>query len=196
MRIPARITAGDTAVWTDTSVIRAGDGQPITASAGWSLAYSFRGPTQGLDITGTASGAGWSFALSAAQSAALNAGPAPVAWYWQARATNSGTQQSVTLGSGQLQVLPNLSGLNASRTFDGRSQAEITLSAIEAEITARLTKGASVEYTIGNRSLKKEPLTALLELRTRYQIIVRNERSAQALANGLGNPTRVGVRFV
>ena len=68
------------------------------------------------------------------------------------------------------------------------------LDAIETLIES---KGAAdvIEYTIGNRSLKKEPMAALLELQSRYQLIVSRERRAQQIANGLGNPQRLGVRF-
>ncbi len=193
MKIPAKITAGDTVKWTDQSFTRSSDGLVVSAAGGWTLAYSLRGPVAGADLAGTANGTGWDFTLDSTVSAALNATPAQAVWYWQARATLAGV--SVTAGDGTLVVKPNLANLTTGTIFDGRSLAEATLSAIDAEITARITNGASVDYTIGNRSLKKEPLAALMALRTQYRLIVRNERRSQSIANGLGNPSRVGVRF-
>lgn len=194
MRIPSTLTAGDSTTWTD---------YPFNDTAGnaidsglWSLAYAFRGPVAGagIDVVGTPQGSGWSFAITVAQSAAFNTGGTPNTWYWQGAATKTGSR--VTAGDGMLYVKPNLAGITAgSAIFDGSSKAEQTLTAIDAEISARINGGATLEYTIGNRSLKKEPMTALLELRSRYQLIVSRQRRGQQIANGLGNPSRVGVRF-
>ena len=194
MKIPGTLTAGDSLTWVDYAF---GDalGASVDSSA-YSLAYSFRGPVAaaGLDVVGTPSGTGWSFVLTTAQSAAMNVGATPQTWYWQASATKAGVR--VTAGDGSLWVKPNLAGLAAGSTlFDGTSAAEKILAAIETEITARATGGMTVEYTIGNRSLKKEPITALLTLRSQYKLIVSRERRGQQIANGLGNPGRVGVRF-
>lgn len=192
MKIPQTLTAGDSAGWLDDAFVD-NQARNIT-SADYGLTYSLRGPTPAaqLDLVGTPSGNGWTFAVTTTQSAALNAGNQAAAWYWQAYATASG--QRITAGNGTLRVLPNLAGLN-SATYDGRSQAEQILSAINAEIAARINGGATVEYTIGTRSLKKEPLSALGALRSRYQNIVARERRAQAVANGLGRPGMLGVRF-
>ncbi|MEO8804648.1 MAG: hypothetical protein ABI433_01085 [Burkholderiaceae bacterium] len=194
MNIPGILVAGDSLTWVDYAF---GDALGASVDAGaYSLAYSFRGPVAaaGLDVVGTPRGTGWSFTLTTAQSAAMNVGATPQTWYWQASATKAGAR--VTAGDGSLYVKPNLAGLTAgSSLFDGTSPAEKILAAIEAEITARATGGMTLEYTIGNRSLKKEPIGALLALRTSYKLIVSRERRGQQIANGLGNPGRVGVRF-
>jgi hypothetical protein len=189
MRIPSIITAGDTAQWSDVA-FQDGLGNSVSG-ADYALAYSFRGPGTVLDLAGVPSGTGWAFTLSAAQSAAMNAGPANAIWYWQAAATKGSVR--LTAGDGTLTVKPNLAALTG--TYDGTSQAEKILAAIQTEINARLTGGATVEYTIGTRSLKKEPLASLMTLRSQYLSIVSRERRLQAIKNGLGNPGRVGVRF-
>lgn len=194
MRIPGILTAGDSLSWVDYAF---GDALGASVDSGsYSLAYSFRGPIAGagVDVVGTPKGTGWSFALTTAQSAAMNTGTAAQTWYWQAAATKAGVR--VTAGDGSLLVKPNLAGLAAgSSSFDGTSPAEKILAAIEAEILARTTGGMTVEYTIGNRSLKKEPMAALIALRSTYKLVVSRERRGQQIANGLGNPGRVGVRF-
>jgi hypothetical protein len=189
MRIPSFITAGDTATWSDIA-FQDGLGNNVSG-IDYSLTYSFRGPATALDLTGASQGTGWLFTMSATQSAALNAGAASTIWYWGAYATKGSVR--LTAGDGTLVVKPNLAALNT--VFDGSSQAEKILSAIQAEIAARITGGATVEYTIGTRSLKKEPMSALMTLRSQYLIIVSRERRGQAIKNGLGNPSRVGVRF-
>lgn len=190
MKIPSTIIAGDTVSWTDVS-FQDSQGNAVSG-VDYGLSYSFRGPGTVLDLAGTPLGSGWSFTLSSAQSAALNATVANATWFWQAYATKTGVR--LTAGDGTLVVKPNLSTVT-STTFDASSQAEQILKAIEAEILARINGGATVEYTIGTRSLKKEPFKALLELRSAYRNIVARERRGQMIKNGLGNPARVGVRF-
>lgn len=192
MKIPAALTAGDSATWTDIAFTDA-VGNAIN-SASYTLTYALRGPTSAAnaDLTAMVNGTGWTTAITPTQSAALNTGAAAATWYWQAYATKTG--ERVTAGEGTLYVRPNLAGIS-SAAFDGRSPSEKILAAIETEITARLTGGATLEYTIGNRSLKKEPMTTLVQLRSTYRMVIARERNAQAIANGLGNPQKMGVRF-
>jgi len=192
MRAPASLTAGDSASWLDLPF-----GDPLGASvdsSSYALAYSFRGPIASaqVDLTGTASGTGWQFTLTTVQTAAFNTGAAPAKWFWSAYASKTGVR--LTAGQGTLLVKPNLAGITGA-VYDGSSPNEQILKAIDTEIAARISGGATVEYTIGTRSLKKEPMAALLELQTRYRTKVARERRAQAIANGLGNPSRLGVRF-
>jgi hypothetical protein len=190
MNIPNVITAGDTPSWLDASFAD-GVGASVDSSA-YVLTYYFRGADAAakLDLTGTASGSGWQFTLGTAASAAFNTGSVNTRWNWVAVATKASVR--ITAGEGVLIVKPNLANIT---TYDGRSAAEQVLATVEAAILARTNGDMVTEYTIGSRSLKKEPMTALLELRSRYRLIVSRERKAQAIKNGLGNPTRLGVRF-
>lgn len=192
MRIPARITAGDTVTWSEFA-LQSAFGAPINSGA-YVLSFSFRGPVQasGFDITGTANGGGWDMSISAGESGGMNAGTDVARWFWQAYATASSQRQ--TVGKGVLLVEPNLMGLTGA-AFDGRSKAEQILTQIDNTILARTTGGAVQEYTIGTRSLKYMPMADLLALKSRYQTIVARERKAQRLKNGLGSPDRIGVRF-
>lgn len=191
MRIPPSIIAGDSAAWIDHPFADA-LGNPVDATA-YTLSYSLRGPAAaGLDITCTAQGTGWACTLSTAQSVTLNTGVTPARWFWQAYATKAGAR--ITAGEGQLIVRPNLAGIS-NAVFDGRSEAEQILTTVQSAIKARIDGDAVTEYTIGSRSLKKEPMSELLKLRDRYRTIVSRERKAQGIKNGLGNPTRLGVRF-
>ena len=193
MRIPSIITAGDSASWIDTAFAD-GLGAPVD-SGNYTLSYSLRGPLIGgnVDAAGVASGTGWKTTLTTAQTAALNTGSTQLTWFWQTIATKAGVR--VTAGTGTLLVKPNLVGLITSNTFDGRSQAEQDLAAVRAEMTARISGGATLEYTIGTRSLKKEPMAALIQMEQRCLRIVAREKHATSAANGLGNPGRTSVRF-
>jgi hypothetical protein len=194
MPIQNKIIAGDTIAWVELPFTNS---LGFITSANWRFVYSLRGslPAGNVDLTGTAAGGGWSFSLSSAQSAALNTGASRLTWYWQAWAQSLDQQQRCTVGNGQLFVSPNLAAMAASAAFDGRSQAEQIYAAINKEIQARVDGGVSVEYSIGNRSLKREPTAELLKLRSHYLTIISNERRAQQLAAGQGNSGRVGVRF-
>ena len=194
MRIPASFTAGDSVSWQDVAF--AGDaGAAVTSANGWVLTYSFRGPqvAGNVDVAAVTSGTGWQTKLTALQTAGMNNGPAALAMRWQAYATL--TDQRFTAGSGSLLVKPNLAAISANTVVEGRTPAEVNLANIEAEIAARITGGATLEYTIGNRSLKREPMAMLMTLRSQYRLIVYREKQAQAGANGGKLSNWVGVRF-
>lgn len=175
MKIPAQFTAGDSVAWFEPRFGLAAQGLDIDP-ASWGLVYALRGASEGLDLTGASDGGRWTFLMTAQQSAALNTGRAVLIWYWQAVATRG--IQRVTAGRGVVKVRPNLAGLPTSVAFDGRTENEQALAAIEAELRARINGGATVEYTIGQRSLKKEPMAELLKLRTHYRLLVKRERLA------------------
>lgn len=189
MNIPPTLAAGDSASWKDTS-FRASDGRTVSSS-GYSLSYSLRGGTIGVDLASTPDGAGWVTSVTTAQSAALNTSANSVTWYWQAYASKAG--ERVLAGEGTLSVKPNFAGL--SGVFDGRSPAERDLEAVKAEISSRISGGATLEYSIGSRNLKKEPIAALMALQDRLQMTVNRQKAAQRIANGQGNPGKVLVRF-
>ena len=193
MNIPSLIIAGDTASWIDNAFADSSNA-PVDSSA-YTLTYSFRGvtPAGNLDVPAVVNGTGWKTSLTSAQTAAMNTGNSSLTVYWHAVATKSGAR--VTAGAGTLFLKPNIAGINTAAAFDGRSQAEIDLAAVRTEMSARISGGATVEYSIGNRSLKKEPMAALMEMEQRCLRIVAREKRASSAANGLGNPGRTSVRF-
>ena len=189
MKIPAQIRAGDTVTWRDDAA-RDNLGNAID-SGSWSLTYYLRTNTvsEGAIVTGTAYGTGWQFTISQATTAGFDAGQ----WYWQAEARNSGVHH--TIGSGQLEVLAGLSYSGTPGAFDGRSQAQKDLDAVQAAIRSIIAGGAVAEYTIGSRRLKKMEMADLLALEGKLKAEVKREQAAQLMANGLGNPHNLFVRF-
>jgi hypothetical protein len=188
VQIPATIRAGDTVKWRD----QAGTDNLGNAidSTSWTLTYYLRTntATEGATVVGVAYGTGWEFTLSAATSAGLNAGT----WYWQAVATSG--SDKVTLGAGQLQVLAALEYSGTPGAFDGRSQAQQDLDAVQAAIRALISGGAK-QYTIGSRSFTKVDLSDLMERESRLKAEVKREQMAELINNGLGNPHNLFVRF-
>jgi hypothetical protein len=188
VQIPATIRAGDTLKWRD----QAGTDNLGNAidSASWSLSYFLRTNTasEGATVVGVAYGTGWEFTLAAATSAGFDAGT----WYWQAVATSG--SDKVTLGAGQLQVLAALEYSGTPGAFDGRSQAQQDLDAVQAAIRALISGGAK-QYTIGSRSFTKVDLSDLMERESRLKAEVKREQMAELINNGLGNPHNLFVRF-
>lgn len=188
MQIPATIRAGDTVRWRDeASTDNLGN---AISSSEYTLTYFLRTNTasEGATVVGVPSGTGWEFTLTAAISADFNAGQ----WFWQAIATSG--SEKVTIGAGQLQVLPALQYSGTPGAFDGRSQAQIDLDAVQAAIRAIVSGGAK-QYSIGSRSFTKLDLSELMERESKLKSDVKREQMADLIANGLGNPHNLFVRF-
>lgn len=188
MNIPATIRAGDTVKWRDIAGV---DNLGNEISSGtWTLTYYLRTNTasEGATVVGTAYGTGWEFTIAASTSAGFDAGQ----WYWQAIATAG--SEKVTLGAGQLTIEAALSYAGSPGAFDGRSQAQIDLDAVQAAIRAIVSAGAK-QYTIGSRSFTKLDLGELMERESKLKAEVKREQMADLIANGLGNPHNLFVRF-
>ncbi len=191
MRIPSQVRAGDTVRWRDPSVTDV-FGAPLT-SASHGLTYFLRTNTnhEGATVAGVAADSGWEFTISAVTSAAFDAG----IWYFQAVATALSGGEKTTLGTGQFEVLPSLSYAGSPGAFDGRSQAQKDLEAVQGAIRSLMSGGAVQEYRIGTRSLKRYELADLLALESKLKADVARENKAAMIANGLGNPHNLYVRF-
>ena len=188
MTVPAEIVAGTTVTWIEPAATVTNS--PAT-SATWTLQISFRTNTagEGATVAGSArSDGGWDVALSATTTESWTSGT----WYWQRRVT-SGAVVVVT-GSGTTEVLPSLSFTGDPTAFDGRSQAEQDLDAVQAAIRAIVSKGAK-QYSIGNRSYTSNDLGLLMQREAQLKAIVARERAAEKIAQGLGDPRNVFVRF-
>jgi len=189
VNIPSEIRAGDTIQWRDVAGVD-NLGNEVSSSD-YTLTYylRFNAASEGATVVGTAYGTGWQFSIAAATSVNFDAG----IWYWQAVATKTGS--TITLGSGQSTVLAALSYSGTPAALDGRSQAQKDLDAVQAAIRTIVAGGVVRQYTIGNRSLSKYDLTDLLALETKLKADVNREQKAQLIANGLGNPFNLFVRF-
>lgn len=189
MNIPSSFRAGDSIRWRDAPSTDA-FGNAVD-SASWALTYYLRTNTasEGATVVGSAYGTGWELAISAATSGNFDSGT----WYWQAIATAG--SDKLTLGAGQLTVLPAMQYAGTPGAFDGRSQAQKDLDAVDSAIRTIVSGGVVQEYTIGNRRLKKYDLAELQVLRSRLIAEVKREQAATMMANGLGSPHNLFVRF-
>ena len=189
MTVPATIRAGTTVGWVEPPAVDL-DGNAAT-SASWTLISYLRTNTasEGATVTGTArADGGWDMAITATTSSAFDAGT----WYWETRATSGATV--LTVGSGTTLVLPGLNYAGTPGAFNGQSQAEQDLVAVQAAIRALVSKGAK-QYSIGSRSFTSIDLGQLMEREAQLKAIVARERAAEKVAAGLGDPRSLFVRF-
>jgi len=192
MGIPSSITAGVDVVWIDaaTTDIFGNDVTNVTHN----LTYYFRLNTagEGASATGVAYENGWKVTLPAATSAAMDASPN---WYFQALLTAISGGAVTEYSRGQIEVQASLVYAGSPAAFDGRTQSQKDLDAVQAAIRSLMTGGATQEYRIGNRSLKRYDLTELLALESRLKAVVARENKAKLIASGLGDPNNLYVRF-
>lgn len=190
MRIPQAIRDGDTVVWLDQPTVDV-FGQPIDSST-HTLVYFLRSNAAGVaeTVTGVAQGSEWLFTWTVAESLSSQA-----TYYWQAVATALVGGAKTTLGTGSLTIEPSLAYVGTPGAYDGRSQAEKDLEAVQGAIRALLAGGSTKEYRIGNRTLKRYDMAELLQLEAKLKADVAREKQAEMIANGLGNPRNMFVRF-
>lgn len=191
MNIPAAIRRGDTVKWRDDASADV-FGNAITSGGGWTLTYyiRFNRNNHGTTVVGSAFGQGWEFTISSATTDAFHADDTG---YWQAVASKAG--EKITLGAGQFEVDENLFYTGTPAAIDNRSQAQKDLDAVQTAIRTIISGGAVSEYTIGSRRLKKMDMADLLALESKLKADVKREQAATMIANGLGSPHNLFVRF-
>lgn len=188
-RLPLRVTAGDTIRWSEPPVNRSGE-DVRSSEWGCTMYFRFNATHEGLTVSGSPAADGsWSFVISANTSSAMDAGT----WYWQRRFQR--VAEVFTEGKGTLEVDQSLVYSGQPGAYDGRSQAKKDLEAVQQAIRAIVSGGAVQEYTIGSRTLKKMKLSELIQLESKLKADVVRENRAEALANGLGDPRKLYVRF-
>jgi hypothetical protein len=145
---------------------------------GWTLTAHLRGPGQ-INLQAADDG---TFTATADTTKSW----APGTYWWSMRATN-GTDV-LEVASGQLVVKPDLAA--AAEGFDGRTQNERALDAINAVLEKRASQDQQ-RYTINNRELWRTAIPDLLKLKAHYAAAVRRERRKAAGVTGFGRTIKV-----
>lgn len=174
---PTKIIAGDTAKWLKTFA-------DYHAADGWALAYTLINADHKITFNTTAQGDSFLVNVSAATTAAWQAGT----YAYRAAVSKSG--EVYTVGSGSI-VIAHTFDVNK---LDVRSTAAIMLDNVNAALTKTASENV-LEYEIAGRRLKHYSMGELLQLRDRLTAEVARETVAANIANGLGNPGRIYVRF-
>jgi hypothetical protein len=172
IELPVQHTAG----LTFQAAVEAA-GHPAPA---WTITLHLRGPSQ-INMTAAPDG---TFSATATETAAWAAGT----YWWAVRATDGTVVDE--LESGIIEVLPD--PVAATGAYDGRSDNEKALAAIDATLGRRATIDQQ-RYVINNRELWRTPIPELIKLRAFYAAAVARERRKARGATGWGRP--VHVRF-
>lgn len=149
----------------------------------WTCTLHLRGPSQ-IDLAAVPDGTTHKFAAAPAVTSDWE----PGVYWWAIRATN-GTDV-VEIERGDITVLPDLAAVTT--LYDGRSENEIALEAIDAVLGKRASQDQQ-RYVINNRELWRTPIADLLKLRSYYNTRVRRERLRAKGASVMGR--NIPVRF-
>lgn len=149
----------------------------------WELRAFLRGK-QNIDLLAAADGVLHVFSADAATTAAWATGA-----YWYSLRATKGTQV-VEIAKGQIDVLPDLATVTG--TYDGRTENQKALEAIDAVLAKRATLDQE-RYRINNRELYRTPIGDLMKLRSFYVAAVRREKNANCGKSTFGR--RINVRF-
>lgn len=178
MAEPKRITSGNSCEW-DRSFSK------YSVSDGWAISYSIVNNQNQFQVSTTESGGVFTAVITATFSKTIPEGRYRLIGY----AVNSGEDKRETFYNEDLIVRPDFSQIS-----DLRSNAEITLEAIEATIRKTATKDQQ-SITIDGETLARRSVEDLLKLLDRFKREVRLEKRARK-ARRLGKKSgRIGLRF-
>tara|TARA_R100001443_G_scaffold18113_4_gene28851 strand:- start:984 stop:1559 length:576 start_codon:yes stop_codon:yes gene_type:complete len=186
--LPSVIAIGTTVKWRDEAAV-----VPFNESAtssDWTLTYYLRtnvAAGEGHTVAGSAYSTGWEFTISASDSAGFDAGD----WTWEALLTKG--SEKYRLGYGEFEVKQTLSYTGTPVAIDNRTQNEKDRDNIEAAL--RKFEDGAQEYSIGNRTFKRVQMKDLRIRLSELKAVCFREKTAALLAQGLGNPRNLHVRF-
>lgn len=178
-QVPVQLLAGDTWEWTREFA----DYPASTHSAAW----YFEKADHNFSVAAAAAGDTFTGTVAAATSAGYRAGK----YRWRLVVTRTADSVRKTVESGWLDVLPDPA---AAGNVDHRSTALVVLDMIDAYLRDPTNLTAS-SYSLGGRSLSRWSRSDLLVERDKWKTEARSEESVERIAQGLGNPRRLHVRF-
>jgi hypothetical protein len=184
MTQPLELYQGDLASWIESRVH-----PDATAVRVWLRAAA---AGAGVEVVATDTDHGWKVELTSQTTTGMAAGD------WELQIVSTVNGAPLTTGRGSLTVRRSLAFTGTAGAFDDRSQAQRDLDAVEEAIRA-LTTGAQ-EYQIGSlgnggRKVVRADLAELIKWRDRLKAEVTREKRAEMIAQGLGDPRRLYVRF-
>lgn len=182
-REPATLRIGDTWSWQRSL--------PDFPAPTWTLKYRFKsGTAAGVEITAAASGTSHLVSVAAATTAGYAAGSFDwVAW------VVSGLDER-TIGTGRIQLLPNLRAGTAAALQDLRSDARQIYEGLVAAYKQYVTDGAMrASYSIAGRTMQFHRPADMIQAMEFWRAEVAKEDVRMGLANGTGGGNRVVVRL-
>lgn len=150
----------------------------------WSVTVMLRGPAA-IDLQAVAEGSQHRLHVTAD----VTADWLPGSYWYAIRATRD--SEVVEVEREQVTVEPDIA--SAGTGFDGRSQAQIALEAIDAVLAKRATMDQE-RYRINNRELYRTSIADLLKLRSYFAEQVKREKNTSCGRNPFGAVLRVRFR--
>ena len=178
-----KIIAGDTLDFS-TNVT----GYP--PSAGWTLKYRLVPRVTGAAILIICAADTATDFHRAQVAPAVTAAYVAMDYSWSSWVEKTGARYTVDTGG--ITVAPDPSAVSI---VDNRSTAQRNLDTLEAAISARISGDLITKYTIGSRSLEKESITHLLELRAQLRAQVATETAQTNLNSGKINARFTSIGF-
>lgn len=171
MNVPSELIVGDSWVWTESL-------SDYPAST-WTLTFYFVNADDTFSVVASASDDDYAISVTPATTAALTAGR----YRWTARVTDGTDVYTVEQGWSDVKADP-------TAAQDARSQARITLDAVEATLQGRATSD-QLSMSINGRSISRISISELRQW--------RDELKSQVLADEEGDEAGFGrdirVRF-
>jgi len=177
---PAVFTAGDTLAFKRLV-------SDYAPADGWTLEYTLVSLDATVTFSSTDNGDGYHLvSVSPATTKKWQSGE----YKWQAKATAGA--DPFTVGTGTIKIAKDYS--DADRGLDDRSHAEKVLAALRAALEKKATKD-QLSITIAGTQISRLPPGDLLKWLNYYERLLRSEREAESVANGLGSSRKIRVRF-
>lgn len=189
MEIPSKLSVGDSVAWIIEPKYD-NLGNPFLNTE-YGAVYYFKkvGATEATNFDQTTnpnSSGGWDATLSVEAETEIGT------YYYVLKMVNIDNEHSFAVESGQIEILANIED---DGIFEGRSRARQDLDAVQAAMRSIISGGAIAEYTIGSRSVRKMTMEDLIKLESKLKADVVREEKAEKIAQGLGNPNNLFVRF-
>ena len=180
---PLDLTVGDLWQWTRQDLFN-------DYGTGYALSYNYTRDTGGSGSAFTINASTGSDNYNISVASSTTASYTPATYVWQAYITRSSDNERIMVDHGKLTLNKNL----ASDTSDQRSHAKKVLDAIESVIEGTASR-KEASYSIAGRSLSLTPIASLLQLRSQYRALYKNEVYKDRIANGKPTGKVIKTRF-
>jgi hypothetical protein len=178
---PQLFVAGETLIWRKSL-------SDYPPGNGWTLKYSWRSQAGGFDVTADADGSAYKITVPSSSTQSL----AATTIFWQAWVENGDASEKHFIGRGQATVEAAFQAPDV--VYDGRSPVKRILDAIDALVAGKASLDQQ-EYTIGNRSLRRIPITELIALRDKYARLYASQQQKARLREGAPFFKNILTRF-
>jgi hypothetical protein len=180
---PIEVVVGDFIQWRRTDL---GADYPNDEYTATYIARITGGGASEIQLTGSAYGVDYLFAVSSAVSADF----APGYYHWQLEMVRNSDSERIVVDRGTFTAIIDLDVNNA----DPRTHAEIMVDKIEAVLQNRADADVA-NYSINGRSLVKLSIDDLLKWRDYYRAELTMEKRKERVRRGKSTGATVKVRF-